>query len=149
MRCAFRRKGFGAVFDPAEQRRLGLDRLPADLLQAQKEANRRCHCHQMDEQMLPALARARSRATRPWRRRSVLSAARRDLLTGNGHARRDIGVPRFLPPQQRGRIVSIALLERSAPADRRAAGAYDAVFWTPVQARADPCQSLRRTALAR
>jgi uncharacterized iron-regulated protein len=144
------KEGFGAVFDPAEQRRLGLDRLPADLLQAQKEAIDEGHCHQMDEQMLPALARAQiardatlAQAIGPYLQRGVI------LLTGNGHARRDIGVPRFLPPQQRGRIVSIALLERSAPADAVPAGAYDAVFWTPVQARADPCQSLRRTALAR
>jgi len=56
------------------------------------------------------------------------------LLTGNGHARRDIACPRFLPPQQRGRIVSIALLESSAPGRRRAAGAYDAVFWTRYRA---------------
>jgi uncharacterized iron-regulated protein len=139
------KEGFGAVFDPAERRRLGLDRLPADLLQAQKEAIDEGHCHQMDEQMLPALARAQiardatlAQAIGPYLQRGVI------LLTGNGHARRDIGVPRFLPPQQQDRIVSIALLERGTPADAVPPAAYDAVFWMPVQARADPCQSLRR-----
>ncbi len=142
------KEGFGAVFDPAEQRRLGLDPLSDDLLQAQEEAVEEGHCHQMAEQMLPALARAQiardaalARAIGPYLQRGVI------LLTGNGHARRDIGVPRFLPAQQQDRVVTIALLERDTPADAVPAGAYDAVFRTSVQARADPCESLDRTAL--
>jgi uncharacterized iron-regulated protein len=140
-------EGFGAVFDPAEQRRLGLDRLSADLLQAQEEAVDEGHCHQMAEQMLPALARAQiardaalAQAIGPYLQRGVI------LLTGNGHVRRDIGVPRFLPAQQRERVVSIALLERGTPADAEPAGAYDAVFRTPVQSREDPCESLKHDA---
>lgn len=140
-------EGFGAVFDPAEQRRLGLNRLSDDLLQAQKEAVDEGHCHQMAEQMLPALARAQiardaalAQAIGPYLQRGVI------LLTGNGHVRRDIGVPRFLPTQQQDRVVSIALLERDAPADAAPTGAYDAVFRTPVQSRADPCESLKHDA---
>ena len=137
-------EGFGAVFNPAEQRRLGLDRLPKDLLQAQEDAIDEGHCHQMAEQMLPAVARAQiardatlAQAIGPYLERGVI------LLTGNGHVRRDIGVPRFLPAQQQDRVVSIALLERDTPADAAPAGAYDVVFRTPVQARADPCESLK------
>jgi uncharacterized iron-regulated protein len=143
-------EGFGAVFDPAEQRRLGLDRLSDDLLKAQEEAVDEGHCHQMAEQMLPALARAQiardaalAQAIGPYLQRGVI------LLTGNGHVRRDVGVPRFLPPQQQDRVVSIALLERDVPADAAPTGAYDVVFRTPVQSRADPCKSLRRTTLFR
>ena len=142
-------EGFGAVFDPAEQRRLGLDRLPADLLQAQEKAVDEGHCHQLDQQMLPALARAQiardaalAQAIGPYLQRGVI------LLTGNGHVRRDIGVPRFLPVQQQGRVVSIALWERGTPVDDAPAGAYDAVFQTPAQARADPCESLKPNASA-
>jgi uncharacterized iron-regulated protein len=142
------KEGFGAVFDPAEQRRLGLDPLPADLLRIQQQAVDEGHCHQMAEQMLPALARAQiardaamAQAIRPYLQRGVI------LLTGNGHVRRDVGVPHFLPAQQQDRVVSIALIERDTPADAVPAGAYDAMFRTPVQARADPCQSLRRTAV--
>jgi len=140
-------EGFGAVFDPAEQRRLGLDPLPADLLRIQQQAVDEGHCHQMAEQMLPALARAQiardaalAQAIRPYLQRGVI------LLTGNGHVRRDVGVPHFLPAQQQDRVVSIALIERDTPADAVPRGAYDAMFRTPEQARADPCQSLRRTA---
>jgi uncharacterized iron-regulated protein len=136
-------EGFGAVFDPAEQRRLGLDPLADDLLQAQKEAIDEGHCHQMPPQMLPGLARAQiardaalAQAIGPYLQRGVI------LLTGNGHARRDTGVPRFLPAQQQDRIVSIALLERGTADAAAPAGAYDVVFVTPVQSRDDPCQSL-------
>jgi uncharacterized iron-regulated protein len=141
-------EGFGAVFNPAEQRRLGLDRLSADLLRAQEVAIDEGHCHQMDEQMLPAIARAQiardatlAQSISPYLQRGVI------LLTGNGHARRDIGVPHFLPAQQQERVVSIALLERGTPAEAAPDGAYDAVFRTPAQSRADPCESLRRNAL--
>ena len=67
--------------------------------------------------------------------------------SGNGHARRDIGVPRFLPAADRERVVSIGLIERDAPADAAPPGAFDVVFRTPVQQRVDPCLKLPRAAL--
>jgi uncharacterized iron-regulated protein len=141
------KEGFGPVFDVAEQRQLGLDPLPADLLRIQEQAVDEGHCHQMPEQMLPALARAQiardaalEQAIRPYLQRGVI------LLTGNGHVRRDVGVPRFLPAQQQDRVISIALIERDTPDAAVPPGAYDAVFRTPVQERADPCGTLRPTA---
>jgi uncharacterized iron-regulated protein len=138
------KQGFGAVFDVAEQRQLGLDPLPPDLLLMQQKEVDEGHCHQISEQMLPALARAQiardaalASAIRPYLQRGVI------LLTGNGHARRDIGVPHFLSPEERKRVISIGLIERDRPADAVPAGAYDAVFRTPVQSRADPCEALK------
>jgi len=135
--------GFGAVFSPTEQRELGLDALPPGLLRAQQQAVDDGHCHRLAGDMLPALARAQiardatmARAIEPQLQRGVV------LLTGNGHARRDIGVPYFLPAPQRERIISIALIERGQVDDAGVPYAYDAVFRTPVQARADPCLSL-------
>jgi uncharacterized iron-regulated protein len=140
-------EGFGAVFDPDVQRQLGLDRLPADLLLAQQEAVDEGHCHQMPAQMLPSLARAQiardatlARAIRPYLQRGVI------LLTGNGHARRDIGVPRFLSEAERERVVSIALIEQDSSLDETPPGAFDAVFRTPVQSRTDPCKTLHMRA---
>jgi uncharacterized iron-regulated protein len=142
-------EGFGAVFDPGAQQRIGLDPLPDDLLRAQTRAVDEGHCHQMPAQMLPALARAQiardatlALAIQPYLQQGVI------LLTGNGHARRDIGLPRFLSAQQREHVVSIALIERDSPADEVPAGAFDAVFRTPVQARTDPCQTLHIKAQA-
>lgn len=136
-------EGFGAVFDAAEQQRLGLDPLPVALLQAQEREVDEGHCHRMPGDMLPRLARAQiardamlARAIRPYLERGVI------LLTGNGHARRDIGVLNFLPAASRARVVSIGLIEREAGADAAPPGAFDAVFRTPVQQRPDPCQRL-------
>jgi uncharacterized iron-regulated protein len=140
-------EGFGVLFDPATQRQLGLDRLPEDLLLAQVRAVDEGHCHQMPEKMLPSIARAQiardatlARAIRPYLQRGVI------LLTGNGHARRDIGVPRFLDPSERDRVTSIGLLEDDAGADEAPAGAFDAVFRTPVQQRDNPCETLHMKA---
>src|SRR5258706_395182 len=89
------KEGFGAVFDAAQQGELRLNPLPADLLRTQQEAVDEGHCHQMPPQMLPALARAQiardatlAQAIRPYLERGVV------LLAGNGHVRRDVGVPR-------------------------------------------------------
>jgi uncharacterized iron-regulated protein len=142
------KEGFGAVFDAAEQHELGLDALPQDLLLAQQRAVDEGHCHQVASQMLPALARAQIArdATLAQSIRPVLSGGV-VLLTGNAHVRRDIGVPRFLPEQERPRVISIALVERDSPDEAVPAGAYDVVFRTPVQRRVDPCAALRREAL--
>ena len=133
------------MFDAAQQGELRLDPLPADLLRTQQEAVDEGHCHQMPPQMLPALARAQiardatlAQAIRPYLEHGVV------LLAGNGHVRRDIGVPRFLSASQRERVISIALIERDTAADEVPPGAFDAIFTTPAQPRADPCQSLRR-----
>ena len=137
-------QGFGAVFDAERQRALGVDPPAEALLQAQRRQIDEGHCHQMHEPLLTGLARAQiardaalAQAIGPYLQRGVI------LMTGNGHARRDIGVPRFLPVQQQARVISIGLLERDTPADAWPTGAYDAVFWTPVQPRKDPCEALK------
>jgi uncharacterized iron-regulated protein len=142
--------GFGAVFDPSEQHELGLDALPAELLLAQQQAVDEGHCHRMPAQMLPALARAQiardatlARSIGPYLQRGVV------LLTGNGHIRRDIGVPRFVPAEQRDRLISIALIEDDRSDGDVPAHAFDAVFRTPAQRRVDPCQLLNREDLGR
>jgi uncharacterized iron-regulated protein len=153
--------GFAAVFDGAAIERFGLDRLPASLQRAQEQAVEAGHCHQMPESMLPPIARAQIArdATLAW---SIEPFAARGvvLLTGNGHVRRDIGVPHFLPAPVRARLVGIGLIEGDAPAlqardvneagqadaqadaDAGPADAYDVAFFTPVQSRPDPCAAL-------
>jgi uncharacterized iron-regulated protein len=142
-------QGYAAVFDAPAQARLGLDRLPEELLRAQQKAVDEGHCHQMPEQMLPAIARAQvardaalAEAIAPYLDRGVV------LLAGNGHVRRDMGVPRFLPAEQLARLTSIGLIEQDAAPEAVPPGAYDAVFRTPVQARKDPCEGLQFNAAA-
>ncbi|WP_374674912.1 ChaN family lipoprotein [Ideonella sp.] len=68
------------------------------------------------------------------------------LIAGNGHVRRDLGVPVLLqaagvPPDQ---IAAIGVLERGGDnADADAPGRYDAVVRTEPEPRPDPCEAFR------
>lgn len=61
------------------------------------------------------------------------------LLAGNGHVRRDVGVPRWLPPALQSRALSVGLLEQGDPSASR----YDVALSTPVQPRNNPCISFK------
>ena len=64
------------------------------------------------------------------------------LLAGNGHVRRDIGVPPWLGPVVAARAFSVGYLEGG---DTQAAPAYfDAVVWTDAAQRPDPCAAFRK-----
>lgn len=140
------REGYAAVFDAATRAAYRLDELPDALLRAHERAVDDGHCNRMPAASLPALARAQiardlvlAQSIRPHFARGVV------LLTGNGHARADIGVPFFLTAEERARTVSIGLLEQQA---LRPAGmaqwrrSFDLAFVTPAQPRADPCAKL-------
>jgi len=65
------------------------------------------------------------------------------LLAGNGHVRKDVGVPTWLPPAVRQRSVGIGLLENG----EAGAEAYDRVITTAAPAtRPDPCEGMKRPA---
>jgi uncharacterized iron-regulated protein len=90
---------------------------------------------------LPGLARAQiardavlAKSLRPYLERGVV------LLTGNGHARRDIGVPRHLAAQDRPRAWSIGLLEEGNEERSRL---FDVALVGPAQDRPDPCAALK------
>jgi uncharacterized iron-regulated protein len=109
---------------------------PATLLRAQEDAVRRGHCDLLPPDAIPGMARAQvardrtlAQAIAPYTSRGVV------LLTGNGHARKDIGVPHWLSAPS----TSIALLED----DEDAAG-FDYYVVTERADRPDPCDELRR-----
>jgi uncharacterized iron-regulated protein len=135
-------QGFAAVFDEPTRRRAALDALPAALMAAHEQAVDDGHCNRMPADALPAMARAQiardlalAEAIRPHFGRGVV------LLTGNGHARTDIGVPFFLNEAERARTIAIGLLEEdNAGNDWRSR--FDVAFGSPAQPREDPCASL-------
>jgi uncharacterized iron-regulated protein len=136
-------RGYSSVFDTASIERLGLARAPARRLAAQEREVDIGHCHALPRAMLPALARAQLA------RDAVMAATLRDhvgsgavLLTGNGHVRRDIGVPAWFDPSLRARVLAIGFLERDDP---QPPSAFDAVVVTSPAPRADPCAALRRS----
>jgi uncharacterized iron-regulated protein len=137
------REGFGAVFDAAERAALGLDALPAELLAALEVEVDRGHCGVLPRPMLEPMARAQIARDAMLAQRIAPHAARGVvLLTGNAHARRDLGVARWLTPPLRERTIAIGLLE----ADTQAATpvcAFDRVIVTDAPPRVDPCVALR------
>ncbi|MEK9776592.1 MAG: ChaN family lipoprotein [Quisquiliibacterium sp.] len=125
----------------------------ADQLAMQDEIDQG-HCA-----MLPAAAlapMARAQLARDATMAAVMTRAHREsglpvlLIAGNGHVRRDLGVPRHLPALVPGaRIISIGLLERQVPAQPETvqnalAGRYHIRVLTPAHPRPDPCEMLKR-----
>jgi len=144
-----RSEGFDAVFDRETQRRLGLDRLDPAFLKGHERAVDDGHCNTMPPTLLPALARSQIArdaalllAVRPQRSRGVV------LLTGNGHVRKDLGVPALMDADERAATLSIGLLEAPEDDDVERIDTlrphFDVVFVTPRHARPDPCEELRR-----
>ncbi|WP_235839963.1 ChaN family lipoprotein [Derxia lacustris] len=147
--------GFEAVFSAGERSVLGLDRpLPDKLLAAQTAEVVAGHCNQIDE------ATARRMALAQIARDAVMAARLRSvtdrqalLIAGNGHVRRDIGVPQWLVgmaatsvglEEDAGLPAGAALaLTADSSAGASSAARYDLVIATPAAARADPCEDFK------
>jgi uncharacterized iron-regulated protein len=133
------REGPNAVFSEAERIELGLDRFD-DIVAKHEQVVQVGHCNMLPKSALPGLARAQiardavlARSLRPYLARGVI------LLTGNGHARRDIGVPRHLAAEDQPRVWSIGLLEEGT---EERTTLFDVAFVSPQQDRPDPCAAL-------
>ena len=133
--------GYGAVFDPPALAALQLDRpIDARWQAAQEQEIDAGHCRALPASVWPRMARAQ------FARDAVMARLLREqadrgvvLVAGNGHARRDLGVPRWLalPPR---RVVAIGFLEDGDEAP----DAFDAVVRTARAEREDPCAAFRR-----
>jgi uncharacterized iron-regulated protein len=138
--------GWSALFDAKTRDELKLDRVPADIERKQLSAVRAGHCNLLPAEQLQPLAQAQiardivmARSIRPYLDRDVV------LLAGNGHVRRDIGVPRWLPPDGLAKAISIGLFEREQGIPSpRSAQEFDAYLVTAPAERSDPCAELTR-----
>ena len=131
------RGGYGAVFDRGTIAALGLDRTVDPAWQAAQEHEIDAgHCHALPSDAWPRMARAQY--ARDAFMAHVLqehAAAGVVLLAGNGHARRDLGVPRWLALDPT-RVLSVGFVETDSTLP---ANAFDAVVRAPPAARDDPC----------
>ena len=146
------REEAAAVLGAARTAELGLSgagALPIDdaWRAAQQGEIARGHCDALPAALLPGMARAQ------FVRDAVMAdalgrhAARGAvLLAGNGHARRDIGVPRWLTRLEPARLWAVGFLERGE-ADEPSSRAFDAVVVAAAEPRTDPCAALRGRAL--
>lgn len=125
----------------AQAAHYGLDRdLPADE-QARREAlQARAHCDALPEEMLPAMV-AVQRLRDAVLARAIVAAMHETggpvaVITGNGHARRDWGVPAYLARVAPGLGVHVlGQTEDGAPLE----GGFDEVISAPSVQRPDPC----------
>jgi len=134
---------------PDRRAALALEKsIPSDLLPSIEAEIAASHCYSLPPDKVTRFAEiqfARD-ALFAWR---MMEAATRDgavLITGNGHARRDRGVPWHLKRLNAGGpVLSIGLVEVSNEADTPDAYdlPYDIVWFTAGPDRADPCAAFR------
>ncbi len=107
------------------------------------------HCGEAPRNILPGMVAAQ-RARDAVMAHALRGHASAVLIAGNGHVRRDFGVPHYLAPSpQGGGVQVVGFLEvdavKSSPTDYVTAGApeYDYIVFTSRTPRPDPCETLR------
>jgi uncharacterized iron-regulated protein len=138
------REGYAAVFDDATLRRLRLDQaVPPNLQAAQAREIDIGHCNALPGKMLPTMARGQMARDAVMADLLAQNAVRGVvLIAGNGHVRRDIGVPYWLSDALRARALAVGYLEQGAAP--RQATAFDAVVYTASAERDDPCIAFKQ-----
>ncbi|WP_372613146.1 ChaN family lipoprotein [Aquicoccus sp.] len=123
----------------------GLDEpLDADQQTARERFQFKAHCEALPEEMLPAmvdLQRLRdAELARQTRAAMNETGGPVVVITGNGHARKDWGMPVYLERvMPEAKVFSLAIAEEG-----EAEGAFDAVEEVPVAEREDPCAAFRK-----
>lgn len=141
------REGYGAVFDAAALARLGLDRAPPDDLRAgQAREIEDGHCGMLPARLVEPMSRAQFARDAVMADRVAEAAAHGGvvLIAGNGHVRRDLGVPRWLPEGLASRLLVVGFVEAgaAAPGDGAPGSTYDAQVQAPPLQRRDPCEGM-------
>ncbi len=139
-------EGAAAVFG-ADAGRFGLDDPLSDEVRARLEDEQReAHCDALPDEMLPGMVAAQRLRDAAFAR-TVLEAYTATggpvaVITGNGHAREDWGIPRALrlaAPDLA--VLSLGQLETGADPD---GAAFSVWVTTPAAARDDPCAVFRK-----
>ena len=132
--------GWQVLFDAQASSELKLNDLPADFRRKHEAAIAAGHCNLLPIEAVPAQARAQmardivlARAILPYLNGGVV------LLAGNGHVRRDIGVPFWLPANVARGALSIGMLEREGGGlSRKVDSEFDAYVITEPAVKPDP-----------
>jgi uncharacterized iron-regulated protein len=135
------RDGVASSFDAATVAAYKLDKpLPADLRKAQEREISEGHCNMVSDVMIGMVDAQVARDI--WMAKLIREQQPRDvvLIAGNGHVRKDIGVPRWLNAvEPKLTVRAIGFVE---PSQLRLP--FDEVRKLEVQKRADPCAGLKR-----
>ena len=138
------REGAAMVFGE-DAARFGLDVPLPEAEQALREAGQlMAHCNAMPAEALPGMVAAQ-RLRDAWLARAALGALDETggpvvVVTGNGHARADWGVPRMLAEAAPGiEVLTVGQFEDAA----EAAPPFDLWLVTDPAVRQDPCAAFR------
>lgn len=132
------------VFGPLAPR-FGLDRdLPAAEQAAREAEMQAAHCDALPAHLLPGMVAAQRLRDAELARLALAALADAGppvaIVTGNGHARTDWGVPALIAAQVPGlRVLSVGMLETEPGAPPP----FDLWLVTPPAERADPCAAFR------
>lgn len=100
------------------------------------------HCGQMPPERLPSMRLAQRARDASLAQGLLAQGAGAVLLAGNGHVRRDYGVPILLAQAAAGaRVLSVGFLEAGKSAV--AASPYDYVWLSQAAEREDPCAGMK------
>lgn len=135
--------GYGAVFDSAQIKSLGLDRSRPTLLARQEHDIDAGHCHLLPPHYLPGMAHAQ------FARDALMASIVQEhsangivLLAGDGHVQRDLDVPQWLGAAALRRTFSVGFEERGSESPP---GTFDAVVLADPAQRSDQCADLQRS----
>jgi uncharacterized iron-regulated protein len=136
------RDGFGTTFDAATIAAYKLHQLPADIVAAQQREIVASHCNMLPEMMVGGMVNAQiardvmmAKVVRAEASRGVV------LLAGNGHVRKDIGVPRWLNATTP--VLSVSTVAYVEKGDQVSAGEYDTSTVLAPHVRPDPCAKFK------
>jgi uncharacterized iron-regulated protein len=116
------------------------DSPPADLLQGQRLAIESGHCGKAPESMVQGMVNAQI-ARDVWMAQALRDNARTGavLIAGNGHVRRDMGVPRWLAAVDVKSVRTHGFVEQGSALEELA---YDVTHPIALHQRPDPCGAL-------
>ncbi|MFZ6718829.1 ChaN family lipoprotein [Undibacterium sp. Ji49W] len=140
------RESYAAVLDAVTIQTYQLDRdLPLALVEGQRAAMETGHCGKMPAEMVPGMVRAQV-ARDVWMAKVLAEHTSTGvvLLAGNGHVRRDLGVPHWLAIRQlpdtqvHGYVEAVSDGSKQSTPDN----SYDVTHIVPPHARPDPCKTI-------
>lgn len=138
------REGYSAVFDADSMKALGLGApISPELQSAQEREIDSGHCNALPPSTLPAMARGQ--LARDAVMASIVGEHASQgvvLIAGNGHVRRDMGVPRWLSAAQRARMLTVGYVEPGT--ESALVASFDAVVRTAEAERPDPCIEFKK-----
>lgn len=137
------KQGFEVVFDSQAIAAYRLNQPFAQpWLEQQRTAMRDGHCNMLPERMIDPMVNAQAARDVMFARLiSEYASQGVVLIAGNGHVRKDLGVPVWLDPALRARTTVYGYVEPGGSS----VDAYDRIRLVSAHPRPDPCEAFKRT----